>query len=298
MAVTMPKLVSLLIEQGAGIVGVIIAWVAGYIFIRDQEFVRLGLDIAGYFFGLAVISTWRFELLIIDVDTIKDELEKLTATLHTSRFLSNYFRAMQGNNPLIKDVLHDLLIGFQDIVEDGSHGRITMLFTRQSTVIAYPALFKHLEEGTRVSATLTLLPTAGTSLIMVQENRQFITQKRGVVERIFLFSVNSQIVEWQRLANAQKDIGVQIRFIFYEDLDSFAPIDDMFISTNPPMAIIAKVSANAYSSVEVITDPDSIAVRQSDWNILRGQSHEFTTAEFITKAAEQRAQKSLSTAGG
>lgn len=229
--------------------------------------------------------------LIISVEKIKDELERLTATLHTSRFLSNYFRAMQGNNPLIKDILRDLLLGFQNIVEDGSHGHITMSFTRQSTVIAYPALFKHLEEGARISATLALLPTAGTSQIMVQENQQFITKKRGVVERILLFSVNSHLAEWQRLANTQKDITVKIRFIFYEDLDSFAPIDDMFISTNPPMAIIAKVAGNAYSSVEVITDVDSIAARQSDWNILRGQSHEFTEAESITKAAEQRAQK-------
>jgi hypothetical protein len=292
----MSKLVTLLIEQVAGIIGVIVAWVVGYIFLKDEEFVRLGLDIAGYFFGLAVISTWRFEELVSDVDAIKVDLSALTSTLHTSRFLSNYFRAMQGKNPLIKDVINTQLLGFQDIVESGSHGRITMSFTRQSTVIAYPALFKHLDEGARVSATLTLLPAGGTRLIMIQENERFIVHKRGTVERILLFSVNSDLVEWQRLANEQKAIGVKIRFIFYEDLDSFAPIDDMFISTTPPMAIIAKVSTNAYSSVDLITDLDSIDAIQSDWNILRGQSQEFTEGESITRAAGRRTQKSLGTA--
>src|SRR5438132_779081 len=112
----MKKFVGFMIEQGAGITGAIIAWVAGYVFIKDEEFVRLGLDIAGYFFGLAVTTTWRFGSLIEDIDKIKDEIEHLTSTLDTSRFLSNYFRAMQRPNPLIKEILRNQLLGFQEVV--------------------------------------------------------------------------------------------------------------------------------------------------------------------------------------
>ncbi len=295
----MRKLVALMIEHGAGILGAIFAWVAGYIFIKDEEFVRLGLDIAGFFFGFAVSTTWRFESLfdsiITDVEKINDEMRQLTkhltSMLPATRFLSNYFTAMEGANPLIKEILRNELLGFHGIVEDSSKGHISVSFRRQTTVIAYPQLFEYLQQGAHVRATLTLLPSLGTRQIMVNENAQFITQKNGTVERILLFSINdtARIAAWQRLAKEQKNAGVKIYFIFDEDLDKNIPIYDMFISTSPLMAVIATVGINAYSEIKVITDSDIISKRNQDYNYLFSQSHEFTTDDSITKAVQERA---------
>lgn len=81
----MSKFIAILIEHGSGIAGAVIAWVVGYIFIREEEFVRLGLDIAGYFFGLAVSATWRFESLIIGDYPLDDRMNTYRSLTNSSK---------------------------------------------------------------------------------------------------------------------------------------------------------------------------------------------------------------------
>lgn len=295
-------------EIGFGILGVLIAWGVGYIFLKDQEFVRLGLDVSGFFVGFLIASMARFEDFR---ENVENELEKLRRGIETSAaerqqisakidhfiygtsFLADFLNAIQQRGGLFTTILRSQLSNYKNLLSDAASGYVTITSTQPHTIVNYSQLFDHLEDGATVKATALLLPTQANKKNMTDVNRNFLTSKHGAITRIFVMPVNySSLPEWQAYVKEQKDVGVSARFLFREDLNPGQPIDDILIADKPRIATKAEVdvASNMYKSVTLITDSDEIDKLEQTWNTLRSMSEEFNAADHITKEAERRGQ--------
>jgi hypothetical protein len=127
-------------EIGFGILGVLIAWGVGYIFLKDQEFVRLGLDVSGFFVGFLIASMARFEDFR---ENVENELEKLRRGIETSAaerqqistkidhfingtsFLSDFLNAIQQRGGLFTTILRSQLSNYKNLLSDAASGYVT-----------------------------------------------------------------------------------------------------------------------------------------------------------------------------
>jgi len=281
-----------------GVAFVGLAWALVSIFIpAEEESHRLLLETLAFFAGLLISWLTRFEIFSKttehQISDLESKMQEITERIKGVPILGAVWKAMQIDNPLVRQLVVNQLNNYIRVLDDAAEGRLTITSSQSHTIVNYSDFFDKLEDGAVIKATTLILPTPAFRRIILEENKKFIQQRKGKIIRIFVASENSPFLEeWKAFVNEQRNVGVSVRYLYSEDMRSI-PVDDVLITDRPRMATKAEVDvgSNTYKSVTLITKSDEVMNLEETWNALFKASVEWN--ESGTTISDQKPKQGV-----
>jgi hypothetical protein len=261
-------------------IGLVFVFAVGAWFVSLQlsldETQKLILETGAVFAGVSIALIVRLESLVMSMEGL-DELREIGKG---ASILISFCNALKVNTGIVHNVLAENLNEIEEILKDAANRHVTIHSKQAAAIIHYPKLFEAAEHGASIKASARILPIGAHRRIMISTNKDYISGvvgKKVGVTRVFIVPRDSQQhEEWEEYIKEHKEAGVNVRYIFDEELGT-TPGDDVFIVDKPKMATKAVPNTNntGYESVTVMTNHEWIAELEDNWRALCAAAHEW-----------------------